>query len=99
MAKRLFTSAGLTYAATAAGSVATTSGYMALKGGSSTQLTDILEVMVSGKATASTVAAMELNRVSTLETTPTAIAAPHSDGPMNPSTAALAATVVPFVAA
>jgi hypothetical protein len=72
---------------------------MGLKGASGTQITDILEVLFSGKATASTVAAIELCRASTLETTPTALAAPHSDGPAHFATAALAAPVVTFVAA
>jgi len=100
MAKRIFTSAALTFTAAAAGSaIGAASTYMALKGASGTQVIDVLEVSISGKATASTVAAMELARASTLETTPTAIAAPHSDGPMHFATAALAAPVVPFVAA
>jgi hypothetical protein len=99
MAKRLFTSAGLSFVASAAGAQAGTNNFMALKGGSTTQLIDVLEVLVSGKAAASVVGAFYLARVSTLETTPTAIAAPHSDGPMNPATAALAAPAVPFVAA
>lgn len=102
MAKRIFTTAAVTWTANAAGSAIGTPGtpsWMALKGASGTQITDILEVLFSGKATASTVAAIELTRSSTLETTPTALAAPHSDGPMHFATAALAAPVVPFVAA
>lgn len=100
MAKRIFTSANLTYTAAAAGSaISTGSTYMALKGGTGTQLIDILEVLVSGKATTSTVAAMELDRVSTLESTLTTLAAPHSDGPMNPATATLTSAPAPFVTA
>jgi hypothetical protein len=99
MAKRLFTSAALNWTASAAGSVATTSAYMAIKGGSSSQVTDVLEILYSGKATASTVTAIEFARVSTLESVATALAAPHSDGPMNPATAALTSAVVTFVAA
>jgi len=99
MAKRVFTSAGLTFTASAAGSVATTSGYMALKGGSATQTIDILEIMISGKVGSSTVGGFVYKRVSTLETTPTTLAAPHSDGPEHPATAALAAPPVSFVAA
>jgi hypothetical protein len=102
MAKRIFTSAGVTYAANAAGSAIGTPGtasWMALKGAAGTQVTDILEILFSGKATASTVAAIEFTRSSTLETTPTALAAPHSDGVMHFATAALAAPVVPFVTA
>jgi len=99
MAKRVFTSQGLTFGATAAGSVATTAQYMALKGGASTQLIDVLEAMVSGMATASTVAAINLARVSTLESSATALAAPHSDGGEFPNITALSSTVVPFTAA
>jgi len=60
MAKRIFTSAGLTFTATAAGSVATTSGYMALKAGAVTQLVDVLEILVSGKNSASVVGGFRL---------------------------------------
>jgi hypothetical protein len=101
LAKRIFTSANITYTASAAGSATAGSSatFMALKGGSATQTTDVLEILVSGKATSSTVAAMNFARASTLETTPTALAAPHSDGPLHPATAALGAPVVTFVAA
>lgn len=99
MAKRIFTSAGLTYTASAAGSAAASSTFMALKGGNASQTIDVLEVMISGKATASTVAGMELNRSSTVGTTPTALAAPHSDGPSHPATAALVSVPVSYVAA
>jgi hypothetical protein len=72
---------------------------MALKGGSGTQITDVLEILYSGKQTASTVMAIEFARASALESAATALAAPHSDGPMHFATAALAATVTTFVAA
>ena len=100
MAKRIFTSAALTFTAVTAGAAITTgSGYMAMKGGSATQITDVLEILFSGKATASTVAAIEFARASTVESTATTLAAPHSDGAMNPATAALGAPVITFVAA
>lgn len=101
MAKRIFTSAAITYTASNAGSATAgaTATFMALKGASGTQTTDVLEILISGKATSSTVAAMEFTRESTLETTPTTLAAPHSDGPLHPATAALAAPVVSYVAA
>lgn len=104
MAKRLFTSVAGSFVASAAGSAVAASSnstpqWMALKGGSGTQVIDILECLFSGKAAASVIAAIYLARVSTLETTLTAIAAPQSDGPTNPATAALAAPPVPFVAA
>jgi hypothetical protein len=72
---------------------------MSVVGSAATQTTDILEVMISGKATSSTVAAMELARQSTLGTGgATTLAAPHSDGPLHPATAALASPVVTAVA-
>jgi len=72
---------------------------MSLTGASATQITDILEVMFSGKATASTVAAIDLARQGTLGTGgASALAAPNSDGPAHFATAALAAPVVPAVA-
>lgn len=100
MAKRTFFAGNQTYTAQAFTTALTNSTYMALKGGSGTQLIDILEVLVSGMATSSTVAAMMLCRVSTLETTlTTPLVSPNSDGPSHPSTAALAAPPSPFVAA
>lgn len=100
MAKRIFTSAGLTFTAAAAGTAnITSSTYMALKAGSATQYADVLEILVSGKAPASVVAAFVFKRVSTLETTLTALAAPHSDGLAFPFGTALSTTFSPFVAA
>ena len=66
MAKRIFTSAGLTFTAAAAGSaIGSASTYMAVKGAAGTQITDILEISFSGKGTASIVAAIEFARAST----------------------------------
>jgi len=72
---------------------------MALKGGTGAQKIDLLEVMISGMASASTLLAMALCRSSTVGATPTALAAPNSDGPEDPATAALAAAPVSYVAA
>src|SRR5262245_20190612 len=95
MAKRVFTTGNLTFAATAAGSQGTGGGYMSLVGSSTTQVTDVLEVMISGKATASIVAAMYLARQGTLGTGgAVALAAQSSDGPLHPATAALGSPVV-----
>ena len=102
MAKRVFTSQGITFTANNAGAAIpspATPSWMALKGANGTQIIDVLEASITGMASASTPAAMALARASTLETTPTALAAPHSDGGENPNLTALAATVVPFVAA
>lgn len=97
MAKRIFTALSLTFTAGAASAALTGNTYMAMTGGSATQVSDVLEVLISGKETASVVAATELARTIFAGTTPAALAAPHSDGPANPATAALAATVTTWV--
>jgi hypothetical protein len=92
MAKRIFTHAPTTpgWTATAAGSLATASKIMAIKGGSTTQLVDVLEILVSGQASASTVGGHAFCRASALETgAVTALAWPASDGGMNPNITAL----------
>jgi len=100
MAKRIFaTMAATSGSGTADNATVGTSGFMAIKGGSSTQLIDIFEILVSGFATSSAPALGVWARMSTLETTPTTLATPGSDGPMHPSTAALAAAPVTFIAA
>ena len=99
MAKRLFFAGNQTFTAQAYTTSLTNATYMGLKGGTATQMIDLLEVLVSGMATASTVTALQLTRVSTVETTPTALASPNSDGPMVPATAPLANVPVSFVAA
>jgi hypothetical protein len=100
MAKRLFTTAGLTFNAAAAGSaIGAGVNYMALKGAAATQLIDVLEAKISGMASASTLGGFVLKRASTIETTPTALAAPNSDGFEFPNSSALSASVVSFIAA
>ena len=99
MAKRAFTTIGITYAtATALGSLCTASQFMALKAASATQLVDILEVKIDGAATASAVGGFVLARCSTNETgAQTALASPNADGPLHPASAALAAPVQTFI--
>lgn len=99
MAKRAFHANNYTPTAQADTSALTNATYQAIKGGSATQLIYIVDVQIAGFAGSSSPTIMQLARASTLETTPTALAAPNSDGPMHPSTAALAAPPVTFVAA
>lgn len=99
MAKRIFQNSNWTPTATADTTALANATYMALKGGSGTQLIDILELMASGLAGSTAAGILTLARVSTVETTPTALAAPASDGPMHPSSAALAAPPVSLTAA
>jgi hypothetical protein len=99
MAYRSFQAVNWTPTATADTTALTNATYMAVKGGSSTQLIDVKEIQVSGFANTSAPTILQFARHSTVATTPTALAAPNSDGPMHPSTAALAAAPVTFVAA
>jgi hypothetical protein len=95
----MFTSGGLTFGATAAGSQATSGGHMSLTGSSATQITDILEVQITGKAAAAAVCATYLARQSTLGTGgASALTGQNSDGPAHFATAVLASPVVDAVA-
>lgn len=99
MAKRMFETGSLTFGTQAAGTALTTSQFMAAKGGASTQIVDFLEFLVSGMATASTVAAMTVAYSSTIGTTPTTLASPGFDGPLVGPATALSSTVVTYFAA
>jgi len=99
MAKRLFHATSWTPTATADTTNLANGTYMALQGGSATQLVNVLEVLIDGQATTSAPTFLQLARDSTVMATPTALAAPNGDGPMHPSTAALAAPAVSAVSA
>jgi hypothetical protein len=99
MSKFVFQAVNFTPTAQADAGALTSSTYMAIKGGSSTQNIAVEEVLVSGFAASSSPTILQLARAGTVETTPTALAAPNSDGPMNGASAALAAPAVTFVAA
>ena len=77
----------------------TSSTYLALKGGNGTMIITVREVLISGFATSSAPSLLELCRVSTLETTATAIADPTSDGYENPSAIAQGTLDTVFIAA
>jgi hypothetical protein len=98
VAKRAFTVGTWTPTAVADATNFTDGGYCALQGGSSTQLTKITEVYMGGQAASSSPCIMVLGRDSTIGVTLAALASPNCDGPLHPSTAALAAPVLPFVA-
>lgn len=100
MAKRIFQAVNFTPTAVADTTPIGSGTYMALRGGSASQRSDILDFMISGLApSTSSPTLLQFARHSTIATTPTALAAPNSDGPTDPATAALAAPVVAFVAA
>lgn len=99
MAKNVFSNTNWTPTATA-DTVAITGGFMALKGGSTTQRLEVGEIYMAGNANSiNSPTFMQLGRSSTLGITPTALASPNSDGPMDPNTAALALPAVSYVAA
>jgi|SRR5215475_6244039 len=98
MSKRAFHATNWTPTAQADTTALTNATYMALKAGVSTLL-QVQEVMVTGLASVTSPTIMQLARASTLETTPTALAAPNSDGFMNPLSSALSTTSTAFVAA
>jgi len=83
MAKRNFNTFGVTFPATALATAATTSGYMAMVGSSTTQVTDINEILITGTASSSTIGAFAFIPISTAQTGgASALVAPNSDGPM-----------------
>src|SRR6516162_9172810 len=98
MAKRVVSNVAQTWAPTANNAAATQ--FIAIKGGSTTQVIDCLEFLISGLATSSTVTGMQAAYSSTLGATPTTPPAlPNADGPMLVNATALASTVVAYTAA
>jgi hypothetical protein len=92
MAKRIFNHPGQTWAPSATNVAA--SNWMSITGGSTTQIIDILEVLISGTAAAAAVLATGVRLSSATIGTPTALAAPATDGPLNVSASALSAPAV-----
>src|SRR5690349_21382653 len=74
----------------------TNQGYMAIQGGSSTQVIQISEIEVSGLANSGAPTPLVFGRDSTVGATLTALTTAESDGPMDPASAALAAPAQPF---
>ena len=72
---------------------------MALRGGNSTQVLRVKEVVIGGQAPASAVNIMKFARDMVLGTTPTGLAAPNSDGPKHPHQSVLSAPPIAFTAA
>lgn len=77
----------------------TDGGYMGLMGGSTTQRLNVREIFMGGQeSAASKPCLMVFSRDSTVQATPTALSTGDSDAALDPSTAALAAPPVAFVA-
>ena len=98
MAKWSFNVATWTPVAVADATNFTDAGYCALQGGSSTQRVNIYEIVLGGQAGSSAPCILQLARDSTVGASITALSSPNSAGPLDASTAALAAPVVGFVA-
>jgi hypothetical protein len=94
MAKRLFHNTSWTPTATADAATLVNATFMAVQGGTTTALVNLLEVLINGQATTSAPTFLQIAFDSTVMATPTALAAPAGDGPMNPATAALTAATV-----
>lgn len=95
MGVSVFTSGTWTTGTGTADAVAlTTLQYMALQGGTSTQLNAVEEVYLGGQAAASAPAIMLMGRDSTVVGTPTALATPNSNGLVHPSGGVLTAPAV-----
>jgi hypothetical protein len=99
MALRTFTFTTFTPTNTADTSTMANATYMAMKGGSGTQRWAIEELYMGGQASASSINDMVLALHSTIAVTPTALAAPAADRPLDGSASTLATVVVTFTAA
>jgi hypothetical protein len=83
MAKRVARVLGVSFTAQALGSVVAASSTFSLQPlTSATQIVDVDEILISGMASASTLGSFIGVQMSTLGATPTALANPNGDGPM-----------------
>src|SRR4051812_45521317 len=98
MSKRLFQVSSFTPLQQADGVLAAGS-FAALKAGAATDILKIGKVLLEGQASSSAVTATCLARSSTLAITPTTLALPNSDAPVNIAAAALTTVPVAMVAA
>jgi len=99
MARRVFQNPNWTPTVTGDAANLANTTFMAIQGGTTTQNIKIQEVMIEGLASSSSPTLLMLARDSIVGATPTSLAAPTSDGPLNPATAALAAPPVSFISA
>jgi hypothetical protein len=97
MSKRLFQQS--TFTPTQQVDQVLTGSWMALKAGSATDILKIGKIIEAGQAASSAINAMCLARSSTLGITPTALALPNSDAPVNIAATTVTTAPVAFVAA
>lgn len=99
MAKRSFQNPTWTPTATADTTNLANSTFMSIGASGATAGLNVIEIYEGGQASASSINIMNFARDSTLVATPTALAAPVSDGPLDSRTAALAALPITAVQA
>lgn len=99
MAKRSFQVPTFTPTATADTTNLANGTYMSVGASGATAGLNVLEIYLGGQHTASAAMLTMFARDSTLVATPTALAAPASDGPLDTRTAALAAVPITATAA
>lgn len=99
MSKLIFKSSGWTPVAVADTTNFTNLGFMAIQGGSATQVIQISEVYASGQATSSSPTNLQFSRDSTVGVTLTALSTGESNAALDPAVAALAAPAVGFTQA
>lgn len=97
MSKRLFQQS--TFTPTQQVDQVLTGSWMALKAGSATDILKIGKIVLAGQAASSAINAMCLARSSALGITPTALALPNSDAPVNIAATAVSTAPVASVAA
>lgn len=99
MAKRSFQVTTFTPTATADTTNLANGTFMSIGASGATAGLNVIEIYQGGQASASSINIMQFARDSTLVGTPTALAAPNSDGPFDTRTAALAAVPITAVSA
>ena len=98
MSKRIFQVSSFTPTQQADG-VLSAGSFAGLKAGSATDILKIGKMLLQGQASSSAVTATMLARSSTLAVTPTALALPNSDAPVNNAAITVTTAPIPFVAA
>jgi hypothetical protein len=95
----MFAAGNQTWTAASTNATLANATYMGVQGGSATEIADLLEALISGTASNSAVAGFVLAAAQTAAVTPTALAVPNSDGPINPNAVGPATAMKTHVAA
>lgn len=99
MAKRSFQQVTWTPTATGDGVALANTTYMAIENAAVLQALNVIEIYEGGQASASSINIMQFARSVAIGTTPTALATPNADGPLNSFTQTVATVPLTYVAA